>query len=151
MLTRRHVLTRGTLGLAASVALPWAVAATRAEEAFAVSHSDDEWHKLLTADQFAVLRKSATERPFTSPLLHEERARHFRLRGLRPRSVFLEDEVRQPHRLAELLGAAGHMRSEQRATPLRHDHERRCIAAAAAAISATFSTTVRSRRACAIA
>ncbi len=81
MLTRRLVLTRSALGLAASVALPWTIAVARAEEAFAVSHTDDEWHKLLTADQFAVLRKSATERPFTSPLLHEERRGSFACAG----------------------------------------------------------------------
>jgi peptide-methionine (R)-S-oxide reductase len=81
MLTRRLVLTRSMLGLAASVALPWAIAVARAEEAFTVSHTDEEWHKLLTADQFAVLRKSATERPFTSPLLHEERRGSFACAG----------------------------------------------------------------------
>jgi len=81
MLTRRLVLTRSALGLAASAALLWAIVVTRAEEAFAVSHTDEEWHKLLTADQFAVLRKSATERPFASPLLHEERRGNFACAG----------------------------------------------------------------------
>ena len=81
MLTRRLVLKRGALGLAASVALPWAIAIARAEEVFAVSHTDEQWHKLLTADQFAVLRKSGTERPFTSPLLHEERRGNFACAG----------------------------------------------------------------------
>src|SRR5262249_6598091 len=46
-------------------------------ETFEVSHTDAEWHKLLTPDQFAVLRKSATERPYTSALLHEERRGNF--------------------------------------------------------------------------
>ncbi len=45
----------------------------RADEAFAVTHSDAEWQKLLTPDQYAVLREAATERPFTSPLLAEHR------------------------------------------------------------------------------
>ena len=36
-------------------------------------HTDAEWHRLLTPQQFAVLRRSATEPPFTSPLLNEHR------------------------------------------------------------------------------
>ena len=35
--------------------------------------TDDEWRQLLTADQFQVLRKHATERPGTSPLNAEYR------------------------------------------------------------------------------
>ena len=38
-----------------------------------VTLSDEEWRKRLSADQFAVLRKSATEPPFTSALLDEHR------------------------------------------------------------------------------
>ena len=36
--------------------------------------SDAEWKKLLTAEQYNVLRKEGTERPFTSPLnnIHEK-------------------------------------------------------------------------------
>jgi peptide-methionine (R)-S-oxide reductase len=51
------------------------------DEAFAVTHTDEEWRKLLTPNQFAVLRKEATERPFTSPLNDEHRAGVFRCAG----------------------------------------------------------------------
>ena len=37
--------------------------------------------KLLTPDQYAVLRHEATERPFSSPLLHEERRGTFACAG----------------------------------------------------------------------
>ena len=37
------------------------------------SLSDAEWHKRLSPDAFAVLRKHATEAPFSSPLDHEKR------------------------------------------------------------------------------
>jgi peptide-methionine (R)-S-oxide reductase len=38
-----------------------------------VRHTEDEWRKLLTAEQFAVLRKDATEPPGSSPLNDEHR------------------------------------------------------------------------------
>jgi peptide-methionine (R)-S-oxide reductase len=46
-----------------------------------VVHSDAEWRAMLTDDQYAVLRKEGTERPFTSPLLHEERRGTFACAG----------------------------------------------------------------------
>ena len=52
-----------------------------AAEPFEVTHTDEEWHKLLTPNQFKVLRESATERPFTSPLNDEHRKGVFRCAG----------------------------------------------------------------------
>ena len=75
-MTRRHVLV-GTTAL--SIACVARVAS--AGESFAVTHSDAEWRRLLSANQFAVLRESATEMPFTSPLLHEKRAGNFACAG----------------------------------------------------------------------
>ena len=72
MITRRLLLTTAATGLAAA-----AFASLRPQRSqagtFAVAHSDEEWRKLLTADQYAVLRQAATEAPFTSPLLNEHR------------------------------------------------------------------------------
>ncbi|HUL81699.1 MAG TPA: peptide-methionine (R)-S-oxide reductase MsrB [Gammaproteobacteria bacterium] len=42
-------------------------------ETFEVMHTVEEWKKLLTPNQFKVLREAATERPFTSPLNDEHR------------------------------------------------------------------------------
>lgn len=49
--------------------------------AFEVTKSDDEWRKLLTSSQFAVLRRKGTEQPFTSPLNAEHRAGRFSCAG----------------------------------------------------------------------
>jgi peptide-methionine (R)-S-oxide reductase len=80
MMTRRLLLVSGT-GLAAVLGLPWCVAVSGAGETFPVTHSDAEWRALLTPAQYAVLRQSATERPFTSPLLNEHRPGVFACAG----------------------------------------------------------------------
>jgi peptide-methionine (R)-S-oxide reductase len=69
MVTRRFLLLGGTAGLAAASGASWWDGPSRAAETFEVTHSDAEWHKLLTPDQYAVLRQEGTEIPFTSPLL----------------------------------------------------------------------------------
>ncbi len=66
-------------GLAAGVAAVGALAIGRtvagaAEGKFPVSRTEAEWKKLLTPDQFAVLRQEATERPFSSPLNDNKKA-----------------------------------------------------------------------------
>jgi len=38
-----------------------------------ITKTPDEWRKVLTPAQFAVLREEGTERPFTSPLNNEKR------------------------------------------------------------------------------
>jgi peptide-methionine (R)-S-oxide reductase len=81
MMTRRFMVTAGVTGLAAAFGSRWLTAGSRAAESFEVTHSDAEWRKLLTPDQYAILRESGTERPFTSPLLHEERAGIFACAG----------------------------------------------------------------------
>jgi len=81
MMTKRLLLTGGTSGLAVAVGLPWPATVSHAAETFAVTHSDADWRKLLTPDQYAVLRQSATERPYSSPLLHEQRRGTFACAG----------------------------------------------------------------------
>src|ERR1700754_1476068 len=81
MFTRRLVLSGAAAGLAIAASHPWTAGAARAEETFEVTHSDDEWRRMLTPDQFAVLRESGTERPYTSALLHEEGRGNFACAG----------------------------------------------------------------------
>src|SRR2546425_13254768 len=74
MITRRGLIAGGVAGAAAAaLSSVWRSGAAGAADTFEVTHTDAEWRKLLTADQYAVLRHEATERPFSSPLLHEER------------------------------------------------------------------------------
>ena len=73
MITRRRLIAGGLFGAAAAFSRLWPAGQAEAAEIFDVTHTDAEWHRLLTPDQYAVLRHQGTERPFTSPLLHEER------------------------------------------------------------------------------
>jgi len=81
MLTRRFLLTNSAIGLATWLGSSRLFTVSAAAETFQVAHTDAEWRKLLTPDQYAVLRQSATERPFTSPLLDEHRPGIFACAG----------------------------------------------------------------------
>ena len=78
MLTRRFLLTNTAIGLAGLLGSSRFVAVSAADEALQVTHTDAEWRKLLTSDQYVVLRQSATERPFT---LNEHRPGVFACAG----------------------------------------------------------------------
>lgn len=73
-ITRRQLLAGSAIGLAAGSGPFRLMTGAWAGETFPLTHTDEEWHKLLTPDQYAILRKSGTERPFTSPLNGEHRA-----------------------------------------------------------------------------
>jgi peptide-methionine (R)-S-oxide reductase len=77
MLTRRTALS-GLAAIASANLL--ASGGARAQDAHIV-RTDADWRSTLTPDQYAVLRKEGTERPFTSPLLHEERKGIFACAG----------------------------------------------------------------------
>ena len=77
-MTRRSLLA-SCAGLLAAAFVPGLRAG--AAQNYEVTHSEEEWRKLLSPDQFAVLRRAGTERPFTSKLLHEERKGVFACAG----------------------------------------------------------------------
>lgn len=58
-----------------------ATAATPANGTFEITHTDAEWRKLLSAEQYRVLRQHGTEAPYTSPLEKEHRAGTFACAG----------------------------------------------------------------------
>jgi peptide-methionine (R)-S-oxide reductase len=66
MLTRRQVGLAG-LGLALAAVVPRNPAAGE-DEVFEIMKSDDEWKKILTKEQYYVLRQHGTERAGSSPL-----------------------------------------------------------------------------------
>jgi peptide-methionine (R)-S-oxide reductase len=81
MIKRRLLLAGGAAGLAVAYGASWRSTGSQAAESFDVTYGDAEWRKRLTPVQYAVLRQSDTERPFTSPLLHEERRGTFTCAG----------------------------------------------------------------------
>jgi peptide-methionine (R)-S-oxide reductase len=80
MLTRR-------IFIGGAAALPWMLktaglyAEPQDRRPFEVTHSDADWRKLLTPNQYAILRQSGTERPYTSALLNEHRRGDFTCAG----------------------------------------------------------------------
>jgi peptide-methionine (R)-S-oxide reductase len=85
MVTRREIalgaLGLSVLGAAGLAGLRWRGRANAAAETFEVTHTPEEWRKLLTPEQYAVLREQDTERPFTSPLNNEHRKGTFTCAG----------------------------------------------------------------------
>jgi peptide-methionine (R)-S-oxide reductase len=80
-MTRRRLVLLGAGGVAALWSRMFPGLRAFAAEPFEVTHTDAEWRQLLTPNQYAVLRHEATERPFTSPLLHEKRRGTFACAG----------------------------------------------------------------------
>jgi peptide-methionine (R)-S-oxide reductase len=81
MLTRRRFFLVGVGSAAAICGGSMFGNDALAVEKFEVTRRDAEWRKLLTPDQYAVLRREATERPFSSPLDREKRRGTFACAG----------------------------------------------------------------------
>src|SRR5215475_4276251 len=81
MLTRREWLQLGAAGVLADCGRRILESDLIAADKFEVTHTDAEWRTLLTPSQYAVLRKEATERPFSSPLDREKRRGTFACAG----------------------------------------------------------------------
>src|SRR5436309_1610179 len=70
MMSRRNLLLAGIglAGIAAFARNLFAPGGAHAgSETFEVTKSDAEWKQVLTPEQFQVLRKHGTERPYSSP------------------------------------------------------------------------------------
>jgi peptide-methionine (R)-S-oxide reductase len=74
MVTRRNLIAGAGMGALIAALGPFprrAFATTLPPGKFAVTHTDAEWHQLLTPEQYQILRDGGTELPYSSPLLHE--------------------------------------------------------------------------------
>lgn len=69
MFTRRRFLTL-SLASASIFAMAPLLRAAGIEK---ITRTDEEWRKLLSPQQYDILRKEGTEAPFSSSLLHESR------------------------------------------------------------------------------
>lgn len=77
---RRRFLSLLGIG-GASTALAACSGSPAQAKSFPVAKSEAEWKRRLTAQQFAVLRQEATERPYSSPLNAEKRKGVFACAG----------------------------------------------------------------------
>ena len=122
-----------------------------AASTFEIDKTDSEWRRILTRPQYDVLRLHRTEIPGSSPLNHEKRKGTFACAGcdlpLFASETKFESGTGWPSFYRPLANAVG-TRDRPRRSCWRAP---RCIAAAAAAISAMSSRTGRSRPGCAIA
>ena len=69
-----HMATGGT-GILLTSGLPSPLLA--AEHVAKINHTNAEWQRILTPEQFYILREEGTERPYSSPLNDEHRAGMF--------------------------------------------------------------------------
>ena len=146
----RRLLLAGAGAAALIVALRWLGDSDVATAgAFEIEKSDSEWRRILTKPQYEVLRLHRTEVPGSSPLNHESRKGTFACAGCE--LPLFSSETKYDSK----TGWPSFYRPlpERSALPTASCCCRapRCIAAAAADISATCSRTDRRRPACAIA
>ncbi len=71
-------------------------------KAYPVTHTEAEWRKLLTPEQYHIMREHGTERPGSCALNYEKRAGTFSCAGCGQPLFKSKKQVRERHRLAEL-------------------------------------------------
>jgi peptide-methionine (R)-S-oxide reductase len=112
LISRREIVLAGT-ATAAVIGLASlsnrAIAQVVSLRKFEIVKSDEEWRRELTSEQYAVLRRRETERPWTSPLDKEYRPGTYRCVGcdfaLFSSSTKFESETGWPSFWAPIEGA----------------------------------------------
>lgn len=137
MLSRRNALTMGIAAAGIWAATRFAAEDSTANgssgapgETFEVTRTDVEWRAKLTREQYAVLRREGTERPFTSPLNDEKRAGIFSCVGcdlpLFSSETKYESRTGWPSFWAPLENAVGTRRDSTLGMVRTEVHCRRC-------------------------
>ena len=101
---RRFLGTGAAAALAAALAPHWAAARSSRPPHRFLMLSDAQWRERLSREEYEVLRREATERPYSSPLNNEHRKGLYTCAGC-AHAVLVGPQVRQRHRLAQLLAA----------------------------------------------
>src|SRR6478736_548394 len=82
MMIDRRILLASIASLVGLAAFRWLRASpANAAEKFEIEKTDAEWRAQLTPQQYEILRQQGTERPGSSPLLHEHRKGIFACAG----------------------------------------------------------------------
>ena len=127
-MTRRQLLGSAFAG-AVAIAF-WQFGAGDAEAAYPFTLSDAEWRRRLSPLAYQVLRKQATEHPFTSPLNKEHRAGTFTCAGCGQRlfssKTKFDSGTGWPSFWAPLRHAVGTSRDFELGYPRTEDHSARC-------------------------
>lgn len=127
MMTRRSFLISSAVGVT-TVRMTHHRASPA--EQFEVTKTDAEWKKILTPDQYGVMRHEATERPFSSPLDKEKRRGTFACAGcgldLFSSTTKFESGTGWPSFWAPLDKAVGTKSDMSLGMPRTEVHCRRC-------------------------
>jgi peptide-methionine (R)-S-oxide reductase len=128
-MNRRTFLLRATGALAGAAALP-APAQTQPPAPDRVVKTPEEWRKVLTKEQFYILREEGTERPYSSPLNNEKRKGTFVCAGcdlpLFKSETKFESGTGWPSFYAAIPGAVGTKVDYKLIAPRTEYHCRRC-------------------------
>ena len=117
---------------------------------YPVTHTDEEWRKLLTPEQYQVMRAHGTERPGSCALNYEKRHGTFTCAGC-DQPLFVSKTKFESGTGWPSFNDPVPAQPRPRPTAASAWCAPKCTAVAAAVISATSSTTARRPRTCAIA
>ena len=128
-LSRRQLLGGATIAVA-TLALATAGGSAGARPRYAVNLSEAEWRKRLGPAAYNVLRREATERAWTSPLLKEHRRGIFACAGcdqplFRSQAKY-DSGTGWPSFTAPIRGAVGTSTDRKIGIPRTEVHCRRC-------------------------